>query len=188
MLRSAYSLYTLIAYKRNTKLFWPTFVVLATHSPSLGFCPLHSDKEAVGVTPPEAESSEVPCSALAPALSPWLCVPIAATECSCWDGARDLSQGLVVCHHRRSSLDAPSAGSRGSSVWKKITCQIFHQGMSRHITIREGAVCAWTASLLVQISMFWCRLFPARIFNEVIPSFPVERVVKQEDKSKQPWL
>lgn len=116
VLKSTCSLSTFIVHRRSTKSFWATFAVLATHSPSLGFCPLHSDEEAAGVTPAEAEKSpEIPCSALTPALNPQPCVHTTAAECSCGDGARDPSQGLALCHHWRSSLDAPSAGSRGSS-------------------------------------------------------------------------
>lgn len=38
----------------------------------------------------------------------------------------------------------------------------------------QGARCAWAASGLLQISLFWCKLSPARIFREVIPFFSVE--------------
>lgn len=84
MLKSACSFYAFIAYRRNMKSFRATFAVLAPRSPSLGFYPLHSDEEAAGVNPPEAESPETPCSALGPALNPQLCMHTAGAECSCW--------------------------------------------------------------------------------------------------------
>lgn len=155
VLKSACSRYTFIAYGRNTKSFWATFAVLATHSPSLGFYPLHSDEEAAGVgsyldSPAVCahHSSRVQLLGMEPRthLGAWLCV---AAECLIWM--------LLVRVY--------------GELWKKITCQIFYV----HVNIREGAVCALAASGLLQISLFWSKLSPARIFSEVIPSFTVER-------------
>lgn len=82
VLKSACSLYAFIACRRNMKSFWATFAVLPTHFPSLGFFPLHSDKETAGVTPPEAEKFPVQL---------WL-LPWAAAG----DGAQDVSHSWVV--------------------------------------------------------------------------------------------
>lgn len=68
-----------------------------------------------------------------------------------------------MSHHERLSLNPASTGSRGGSVWKKKTCLILHM----HINVRDGAACAWAASVFGADPP--CQYF----YSGVIPSFAV---------------